>query len=221
MMIIFLTCILLATDDEMSETESTLGLLGRDLHDGIYYMHYANDENNIYYLGHSLVIRLNAYSRDFSIVRRKFATVVVSLRQDLDVISLEHLKNYIKGGYPYLFPQLCDWQNSSDALDVVCQQCSLIDISLLEGLACHYNIERAVYLINEYDKFLQKYLKDCYRHQFSIFCDKMPDSVDTLNFLVGRNVDKYTFKDITMLVEAAVLQNMPSRNFKQINFLQQ
>ena len=135
---------------------------------------------------------------EFAHMRMKFASAVTDACQAMSVIPSDKLKKYLRLGYRHLAPQLESLETTDDMLELVCDQCSVIDLSLLESVARRFKIEKAVAVIEEYKKNLDEFnpLKTLIENPlsgFSFECEKVI-------FIVDRNVDDIAVNDVVLLL---------------------
>lgn len=157
---------------------------------------------------HSLIISSAVTTSDYKIpsvdefaaMRAKFASTVVDACKAMSIIPPDDLKKYLRLGYSYLAPRIDNMHTIDDMLMLVCDQCSVIDLCLLENVAHYFIIEKAITLIEEYKKILQEFkpLRD--------FIDKVLFSTlqlksETITLVVDRNVDDYAVNDVSLLLE--------------------
>ena len=87
---------------------------------------------------------------------RTYAQAVTTACDAMNAIPSDDLKKFLYRDYPYLNPQL-DYINTTEyILYVVCRwRCSIVNVNLLEDVACYFKIEKAITIIEEYKHHLQ------------------------------------------------------------------
>lgn len=134
-------------------------------------------------------------------MRAEYANIVVSCRKAMSTIKLHELKTYLRNGYAL---QLDDSKTEDHALDLICDKCSLVNITPLKKLAQQFSIDKAINLIQQYDEIITR------------FCDKLlgPNKVHcareashlqptTVVVPVDKNIDKRSLDDTRMLASHA------------------
>lgn len=139
---------------------------------------------------------------EFVVMRAKFAHTVFDACQAMSDISPDELKKYLRRGYRHLAPQLESIQTTDDMLNIVCDQCSVIDLSLLESVAQLFKIKEAVAFIEKYKKELQEF------KQLRSFLDNellsgSPLECETITFVVDQNIEDHTIDDVKLLLQHA------------------
>lgn len=132
-------------------------------------------------------------------MRNYFASMVTSACKAMKEIPSNELKDYLCRGYFYLAPQLGHNPTTDLMLDLVCGRCSIINVSLLEGVARHFRNEAAIALIEQYKKNVQE------SKPLRAFLEKKLSSgsllkCETIRFIVDKSVDDYTLEDVRLLL---------------------
>ena len=141
---------------------------------------------------------------EFEKMRGKYASVVTNACKAMSIIPPDELKKHLRLGYFYLAPQLESMVTTDDMLTLVCDQCSLIDLSILENVARHFTIEEAITLIEGYMKNVDEF-NPCKLRGFTDI-ELFPGSPlksKTITFIVDRSVDDYTIEDVRLLLNYA------------------
>lgn len=139
---------------------------------------------------------------EFQFMRSKFASAVFDACKAMSDIPPNELKKYLRCGYRYLALQLESMCTTDDMLELVCDQCSLVDLRLLESVANHFKNEKAMTCIEEYMKYVQDF------KSLRSFIDKDLSSDSALEseriiIIVDRNVDDCTIDDVKLLLTHA------------------
>ena len=144
-------------------------------------------------------------------MREKFASTVYNACKAMAAIRIKNLKDYLRRGYNHLRPQLEQCQNRSAILDLICDECSLIDISLLESVADNFNITKAKSVICEYKKSIETFCKGKL-HQYlnEKFSAGSCLLAETITFLVDRNIKECTLNDVRILIATAFNELSPN-----------
>ena len=133
-------------------------------------------------------------------MRNKFASMVTDACSAMKEIPSNELKDHLRRGYSYLAPQLGHSQTTDLMLDLVCDRCSITNVSLLENVASHFEIKNAMTFIEKYKKSLQEFKPLRAFLEKELFSGS-PLQSDTITFIVDQNVDDYTLTDVTLLLQ--------------------
>ena len=139
---------------------------------------------------------------EFADMRQKFASAVTDACQAMSVIPSDKLKKYLRLGYRHLAPQLESLETTDDMLELVCDQCSVIDLSLLESVARRFKIEEAVAVIEEYKKNLDEF-KPLETFLNEKLLSGSPLKCEIITFSVDKSVADHTIEDIRLLLTCA------------------
>ena len=124
-------------------------------------------------------------------------------------IDLEVLKNSLRLrllNHPDLKPQIQECDTTTDVLELIYDQCSLANITLLEETIKDTKNEKAIHIMQEYKKNNDTFFEAL---SLSLCLDKHFSRPPTLQceeavFVVDKSIESYTFKNVEKILEAAV-----------------
>ena len=146
--------------------------------------------------------------KDFTEISSDFGATFDQL-SDIINTDAEKLKKFLRfrfrknDSFKHRINECC---TIASILELIAEKCSLTDITLLENTICHFEIEKAKPIIQEYNKKYQSFLKNmslrlCLNKYFScpptLQCKKIV-------FVVNRSVDEDTVEDIEDILRVAV-----------------
>ena len=146
--------------------------------------------------------------KDFTEISSDFGATFDQL-SDIINTDAEKLKKFLRfrfrrnNSFKHRINECC---TIASILELIAEKCSLTDITLLENTICHFEIEKAKPIIQEYNKKYQSFLKNmslrlCLNKYFScpptLQCKKIV-------FVVNRSVDEDTVEDIEDILRVAV-----------------
>ena len=116
--------------------------------------------------------------------------------------ELEDLKELVECCNSELKPKLEECSKVSDVLSLVKEECSLIDVSLLEAVVEVFNVKEAEKHIKEYREKLKKFLEDnpiahCLKEKFDAVKTHPPLNCETITYVFDWQPDERMLKDIT------------------------
>ena len=116
--------------------------------------------------------------------------------------ELEDLKELVESCNSDLKPKLAECSKVSDVLSLVKEECSLIDVSLLEALVEEFNVKKAEKYIKKYRGILKKFLDNnpiahCLRKKFDAVKTHPPLNCETVTYVFDWRPDERMLKDIT------------------------
>ena len=142
-------------------------------------------------------------------MRKKWAIAVYSAISAIKAIAVEEqeLKGFlqVQTSNSDVKEQLNTCESVGEIMQIVINQCSLVDLTLLEGIIEFFNIEEAKKHIDEYketvkdfcsNKSLSSWLNETLGRFSCLQCE-------TLQFSVDKNVDERTLKDVHDLTAIA------------------
>ena len=120
-----------------------------------------------------------------------------------EIPSLDHLKSYIRIICPELRPQLSLAKSFDDVAEIIRDNCSLTNISLLEDIVDKYLVTSATQLIEDFKssikEFGDKQVHTCnfkLKHRCLLKCN-------TIKFIVNWKIDKCKLNHIKRLLQKA------------------
>uniref|UniRef100_A0A1X7TAW4 Death domain-containing protein n=1 Tax=Amphimedon queenslandica TaxID=400682 RepID=A0A1X7TAW4_AMPQE len=143
---------------------------------------------------------------NFTEVRMEYATTFNAISEAIksdDAPSLEELQTFLRRGYGYCkFPSQCE--SRKDIFDMIADECTLINIGLLESVVNFYRNEEAKHIIEQYKKYIDDF-NQMKLHQFldkKFFGGPLLKS-ETALFYVDRSIKESTLEDVRLLLRTA------------------
>ena len=122
--------------------------------------------------------------------------------------TLDNIK-YVLGAYDKaLRPQLAQCQDIHSILQLVCDNSSPDDISMLEFFVNEFNIEEAKPVIKEYKETVEELkmkLRQCLKEQ--LLKDSSPLELERVTIVVDKDADNLVLNDVKRL-SSAVFENL-------------
>ena len=148
----------------------------------------------------------------FTSIRGEFAKAVFNICSCItkSQAPAEEIKRLLYG-FPNLKPEISNAKTINDILDIVCDKCTLINISYLEVVVEQFNIEDAKTYVKSYqdivDKFSQKVaIKLCLGERFQITQNVSPLKCETAKFVLDWNPDDTTLNDVRNILAVSFQQ---------------
>ena len=156
----------------------------------------------------------SAISTTFKKRRSKLAATLLEINRIFIVLKtdIEQLKDFLRlHTYSDLRPRILKCCTTIDILELICEQCSLTDITLLEETIEHFKIDDAKPIIQEYKDSNKKAFGKLPLYQClnEYFANPPALQCEEAVFVVNRSVDDYTIKDIRQFLEVAVEEISP------------
>ena len=156
----------------------------------------------------------SAISTTFKKRRSKLAATLLEINQIFIRVKtdVEQLKDFLRlHTYSDLKHRILKCCTTIDILELICEQCSLTDITLLEETIEHFKIDDAKPIIQEYNESNEKVFGNLPLHQSlnEYFANPPALQCEEAVFVVNRSVDDYTIKDIRQFLEVAVEEISP------------
>ena len=121
--------------------------------------------------------------------------------------SIDNIKAVLRTYDKTLRPQVAQCQDIRELLELVCDNCQLDDISVLEYFVNEFNIEEAKVVIEEYkeavDELKKMKLTQCLNEQLSY---ASPLECEIITIVVDKDANESTFGDVHRL-SLAVFEN--------------
>ena len=116
--------------------------------------------------------------------------------------ELEDMKKLVGSCNSELKSKLAECSEVSDVLSLVKEECSLIDVSLLEAVVKVFNVKEAEKYIEEYRKKLKKFLEDnpiahYLKEKFDAVKNHPPLNCETITYVFDWRPNERMLKDIT------------------------
>ena len=116
--------------------------------------------------------------------------------------KLKNLKELVESCNCELKPKLAECSKVSDVLSLVKEECSLIDVSLLEALVKEFNLKKAEKYIEEYRGILKEFLENtpiarCLKEKFDAVTTDPPLNFEMITYVFDWRPDERMLKDIT------------------------
>ena len=144
-------------------------------------------------------------SPEFTGMRNKFADLIDDVAKAMHNISCDDLKQYVRR-HSHLRPQLVQCKDTDDIIDLIGDQCSLINIALLEGIVVRFKVEEAKSAIQRYKDEIESFhqvgrpLRQFLDSELSL---SSPLQCETATITVNKDVKDYELKDIDILMTIA------------------
>ena len=126
-----------------------------------------------------------------------------------DPPSLAKLQTFLRRGHMYCkLPSQCE--SIKDIFDMIADECTLIDIGLLESVVDSWNNEEAKQIIEQYKKYINDF-NQMKLHQFldAKFSDGSFLQSETALFYVDRSIKESTLEDARLLLATAFTKFNP------------
>ena len=143
---------------------------------------------------------------EFTEMRNKFADLIDDVAKAMHSISCDELKKYILFRHRDLRPQLAQCQDTGDIIELIANNCSLIDIALLEGVVDRFKVEKAKIAIQHYKDEIENFhqegrpLRQFLNSQLAL---SSPLQCETATFVVDKAVDDNKLNDVKILMTVA------------------
>ena len=158
----------------------------------------------------------------FGSIREEFAIAFSNIREAINKSPppLDILKQFLRDGYSHLKSQLAHTSSIDDVLDVVNDDCTLINISCLESVVKRFDIKEAMAHIQAYKEVVQSFCKKmraslCLGESFKI--TKIPSLLrcETAVFVLDWDPKGCTLEDIKDLLAESVEGNVKIRDIRE------
>ena len=139
-------------------------------------------------------------------MRNKFADLIDDVARAMHSTSCDDLKRYVCRAHIHLRPQLAQCQDTNDIIELIGDQCSLINIALLEGIVVRFKVEEAKSAIQHYKNEIESFhqegrpLRQFLDNELSL---SSPLQCETATFVVDESIDIYELRDINILMKFA------------------
>ena len=151
----------------------------------------------------------------FGSMKSEYAIMFSCVREAITKNSppLDKLKEYLKDGYSHLKSQIAHSNSIDDVLDVVNNQCTLINISCLEGIVKRFNIKEAEIHIQTYKDAIQSFCKEtkaslCLDKSFKVTNTSFHLQCETAIFVLNWDPKDCTLQDIEAILSESVEGNV-------------
>ena len=143
-------------------------------------------------------------SKDFASIRKYLGRMMYNVCKAIKEAEpeLNDLKELVESCNSELKPKLAECSEVSDVLSLVKEECSLIDVSLLEAVVEELNVKKAENHIEVYRGILKKFLEDtpiahCLKEKFDAMKNHPPLNCETITYVFDWRPDERMLKDIT------------------------
>ena len=122
------------------------------------------------------------------------------------VLSVDHLKSFVERSYPELKPKLANATSLKIVVDIVEDECTIINIAAVEDIVEFYDITEAKELIAEYNKSVDEF---CSQMKLEFMLDKSLSSshasltCEKIEFVLEWDPTEHSLNDIRHLLEKA------------------
>ena len=155
----------------------------------------------------SRIILQQTYQQDFDEMRVAFGDLIDIVEPLIEegIPSLDKLKKYLRTCFPELKLQLTTSKSFEDVMDLVKDKCTIINISCLEAVVNRYKITKANEHIAEFKTAVDTFCKNmkakiCCNQSFNVSSSSHHLICETIEFVLDWDADKYTVKDIKLLL---------------------
>ena len=141
----------------------------------------------------------------FDVMFLKFGITMMNLKQIIlaKCLPLHKLKSILEFSYRALKPRLTHCESVDAILDIIGEKCSLLNLTCMEAIAEHFQIQEAqdsiICYYTELSDFCQMIrLSSCIGKKFihSYSLSSNPLKCETLKFILHGETDDYTLSDI-------------------------
>ena len=143
-------------------------------------------------------------SAEFASIRTSLGRMMYNVCKVIEKArpKLKNLKELVESCNSELKPKLAECSKVSCVLSLVKEECSLIDVSLLETLVKVFKVEKAEKYIEEYNGILNEFLENipidrCLREKFDAMKTHPPLNCEMITYVFDWRPDERMLKDIT------------------------
>ena len=154
-----------------------------------------------------MIIGIHLDIVNFTEVRMEYAATFGAIYKAIiksdNAPSLEELQTFLRHGHGYCkFPSQCE--SRKDIFDMIADECTLINIGLLESVVNFYKNEEAKHIIEQYKKYIDGF-NQMKLHRFldEKFFDGSFLKSETALFYVDRSIKDSTLEDVRLLLATA------------------
>ncbi|XP_019858280.1 PREDICTED: uncharacterized protein LOC109586524 [Amphimedon queenslandica] len=143
---------------------------------------------------------------EFTKIRTMFTDLIDDVAQAINnSVTYENLKRYV-GRNKDLRPHLAHCKNTDEIIELIGDECSLINVGLLEGIVEKYEVKEAESSIQKYKNEIETFHKE--GRPLRQFLDQYlapasPLQCETATILVRKEVKDYELRDINVLMIVA------------------
>ena len=139
-------------------------------------------------------------------MRNKFADLMDDVARAMHSTSCDELKKYIRFQNRDLRPELAQCQDTDDIIELIGDNCSLIDIALLEGVVERFNVDEAKTAIQRYKDEIESFHQE--GRPLRQFLDSQlalssPLQCETATITVNKAIDGNKLIDVKILMTLA------------------
>ena len=142
-------------------------------------------------------------------MRTKFGKMLYGIQKSIEEnrLPVHCLKSFLGYSYHGLVSRLSICENINDILNLVQEKCSVIDISLLQGMAEEFELKQAEQHINTYKKEIEEFCQTmsvrlCLNKTFQVSVPHTPLQCETATFVLDWNPDEHMLDDVKNLLSA-------------------
>ncbi|XP_019857168.1 PREDICTED: uncharacterized protein MAL8P1.12-like isoform X2 [Amphimedon queenslandica] len=160
------------------------------------------------YINFNLPLELN---EEFTRIRNKFGDLLDDVANAMDdTVDVEKLKKYVSRSNKHLRSGLALCQSTDEVVQLIGDDCSLINTALLEGIIDRFKVDKAEAAMKIYKDEIEKFYKEplhrCLNKQLASFS---PLHCETAFITVDQNIEDYKLKDIQDLMTVAFQRLAP------------
>lgn len=155
--------------------------------------------------GNNIIIPLS-WKIEFSEMRNEFAEMFSGVWKAIlehfnNRSKLEDLKDYLHDREPKLQPRLDNAREIRDILNIVREECTLTDITILKGIIEKFKIKAAEEHVKEYMGAVSKFCHSvntriCTGETFEVTHSLSPLQCEIITFKLDWDADQYTIADV-------------------------
>ena len=162
----------------------------------------------------------------FVSIREKFAIAFSNIREAINKSPppLDILKQFLRDGYSHLKSRIAHSNSIDDVLNVINDDCTLINISCVESVVKRFDIKAAKAHIQAYKDVVQSFCKEmkasfCLGESFKV--TKIPSLLrcETAVFVLDWDPKGCTLEDIKDLLTESVEENVVIRDIREGRYI--
>ena len=159
-------------------------------------------------------------SKEFTSIRTSLGRMMFNVCKAIEEAGpeLEDLKKLVGSCNSDLKPKLAECSKVSDVLSLVQEECSLIDVSLLEAIVKEFKVKKAEQYIEEYRGTFKEFHENtpiarCLKEKFDAVTTHPPLNCETVTYVFDWRPNERMLKDITDILSES------SGKFVRIRFI--
>ena len=148
-------------------------------------------------------------SSEFTAMRAKFGKMLYGIQKSIEEnrVPVHCLKSFLGYSYCDLVSRLSVCENINGILNLVQEKCSVIDVSLLQGMAEEFELKEAEQHINTYKEEIEEFCQTVsvrlsLKETFQVSVPHTPLKCETATFVLDWNPDEHMLDDVRNLLSA-------------------